>query len=174
MLWNATKALIFASLYKVAMGGLALAGLFMVPFAIWFGVTRPSRLTGKTIFTAPDWLEIFGNEQEGYDSPFALSLYKGWPTFWRRYAWAAWRNKIRNIPFVPALGWLHTPKGPLGTTEYHLVFRIRKRGWMTEFEYVGPERFGDFGPRLNQPFKQVSWAWRPWGRYPKPEQIEST
>jgi len=167
MIQSILRALCYATLYKLAFGLLALSGFVMVPFAIWFGVTRPSRLTGRVIFTAPDWLGVYGNEQDGFDPANAATLYEGWPTFWRRYSWAAWRNKIRNAPFVKALAWLHVPKGPLIVSERRVrkvLLRTRQRGWMIEFEYVGRRRFGDFGPRLDQPFKQVSWAWRPWGR----------
>lgn len=164
-------ALLAALLYKLAMVPLVLAGFVLVPFAIWFGVHRKSRITGVDIFTAPDWLDLYGNEQEGYDSAFAKSLHPTWPTFWRRYVWAAWRNKYRNLPFWRPLRWLHRPNPDSSLksrawTWRGVRFRVSWRGWMTEFEWSRGSRYGDFGPRLDQPdsWGGVSWAFRPWGK----------
>ena len=165
---RAALTIAFATLYWLATIPLALLGFALVPFAIWFGVTRPSQLTGKPIFTAPDWLALWGNEQDGFDPPWAVaSIYKGWPTFWRRYSWAAWRNKVRNLCFVDALSFLHT-HGTVSIREVEfggVLVRVRwSSWWMNELEYVAGKRFGKFGPRLEQPFNRVSWAMRPWGR----------
>lgn len=167
---RAAWAIASATAYKLAFAPLAVAGFVLVPVAILFGVTRPSRLTGKTIFTAPDWLAWFGNEQDGYDPEWAVTtIYKGWPTFWRRYAWAAWRNKIRNVPFVPSLAWLHKPKGQLVWREariFGVLVIVVWRGWMTELRCSKGRWFLDIGPRLDQPkeWGAVSWAFRPFGR----------
>ena len=167
---RALWAILTTTVYWVAMIPLYLAGFVLVPFAIWFGVSRASRITGQRIFTAPDWLAVFGNEQDGFDPEWAIqTIYKGWPTFWRRYSWAAWRNKVRNLSFVPWLAFLHRAKGELVTREFKrgpLLFRIRTRGWMTELEYFTATRFGDIGPRLDQPdaWGGISWAYRPWGK----------
>ncbi len=161
-------ALLSATLYWLATIPLALLGFVVVPFAIWFGVSRPSNLTGKLIVTAPNWLALWGNEQDGFDPEWAVAtIYKGWPTFWRRYSWAAWRNKVRNLSFVPWLDFLHVPRGELHERQFALgrfTVRVRWRRWMTELEYIRGNRFGKFGPRLEQPFNRVSWAMRPWGR----------
>lgn len=167
---RAIWALLTGLAYLLATIPLTVAGFVLVPFAIWFGVERPSRITGRPIFTAPDWLGIYGNEQDGFDPAWAVeTIYKGWPTFWRRYSWAAWRNAIRNLCFVDSLAFLHRPKGELVTRERKMgavTFRIRYRGWMTELEYFTATRFGDFGPRLDHPdaWAGCDWAFRPFGR----------
>jgi hypothetical protein len=161
-------ALVTASLYWLATLWLALLGFVVVPFAIWFGVARPSKLTGRPIFTAPNALSLWGNEQDGFDPEWAVAtIYKGWPTFSRRYSWAAWRNKVRNLPFVSWLDFLHLPQGELHQatlTVRQFTVHVRWRRWMTELEYIRGDRFGKFGPRLEQPFSRVSWAMRPWGK----------
>jgi hypothetical protein len=160
-----------ATAYKLTTLPLTVAGFFVVPFVIWRAEWHTSPLTGERIFGVPSGpLFLWSNAQDGLDPPWAVeSIYKGWPTFWRRYSWAAWRNSIRNLPFVPWLSWLHLPKGELRVTEWTwrgARFRIRARGWMTEFEYFTAKRFGDFGPRLDQPdaWGAVSWAFRIAGR----------
>jgi hypothetical protein len=165
---RAAWAVVAATLYKLAFAPVAIAGFVLVPLAIWFGVTRPSRLTGRLIFTAPDWLSLYGNEQDGYDPEWAVTtIYKGWPTFWRRYAWAAWRNKVRNLPFVPSLAWLHEPP-TRATFDVRNVLGVRveiwRAGWMCELKASRSGWFLDVGPRLDQGFEQVSWAFRLIGR----------
>ncbi len=166
---RAVAAVVSALVYWLATIPLALLGFVVVPFAIWFGVTRPSQLAGKPIFTAPGFLSLWGNEQDGFDPQWAVdTIYKGWPTFWRRYSWAAWRNKVRNLCFVDGLAFLHRRSAFVSVHEFTIgKLRVRVRWqcwWMNELEYIWGERFGKFGPRLEQPFGRVSWALRPWGR----------
>lgn len=130
---------------------------------------RESRIGGGRIFTCPDWLFLFGNEQEGYLPQWYVERRKGWPWWLVAFEWAAWRNKLRNLPFVPWLKWLHVPKGQLVMSRrviFGVEVRTRQRGWMVEVEYFTRTRFGDFGPRLDQPdeWGGVSWAFRPWGK----------
>lgn len=170
-LTKALKAVILAAAYKLAFAPVAVLGAVLVPVAILFGVTRTSRLTGRTIFTAPDWLSVYGNEQDGYDPEWAVNtIYKGWPTFLRRYSWAAWRNKVRNLPFVPSLAWLHVPPTEdikvTSWTKGRLSVEIHESGWMVELKASYKDRFLDIGPRLDQPreWGAVSWAFRPFGK----------
>jgi len=159
-----------AFLYKLATAPLKISGFLLVPVAIWFGRNQPDITGTRTIFSAPRWLFIYGNSQDGYDPPWAIeTLYAGWPTFWRRYSWAAWRNAIRNLPFVPALAFLHKPKGELQWKQARIggvLVTLLWRGWLTELKWSKGNRFGDFGPRLDQPesWGAVSWAFRPFGR----------
>lgn len=153
----------------VAAATILLVWTLLNALAVIFGQWRVSRLSGDLIYTAPDWLFVLGNEQEGYDSEFAKSLHPTWGKFARRFVWIAWRNKARNLPFVESLNWLHFPKGPTQVfekTSKGILWRVRKRGWMIEVEYVGKKYYGDFGPRLDQPqeWGGVSWAFRPRGR----------
>ena len=131
----------------------------------------PSPLTGRYIVNprVGSLFWFFGNDQDGLWVDWHRAKYS---TRWRWLApfmWTWWRNKLRNLPFVPGLRWLHRPKGALVTTEKtlgKLLLRVRKRGWMTELEYVYGLRYGDFGPRLDQPdeWGAVSWAFRPFGK----------
>ena len=98
-----------------------------------------------------------------------MSIHPTWGKFARRFMWAAWRNKARNLPFLSCLQWLHFPHGAMQVTERKVgavTIRLRQRGWLTEVEYIGKKHYGDFGPRLDQPSEWggVSWAFRPWGK----------
>jgi hypothetical protein len=123
------------AVYQVLMIPLNLLGFIVVPFAIWFGRVQPS-VFGTPIFSAPRALWLWGNQQEGYDSDFAKALYPGWSTFWRRYSWAAWRNKTNNVRFVK---FFHPPPDPK-----RIQFKVRKRwilcwqGPFYRFEYTWP------------------------------------
>jgi hypothetical protein len=83
----------------------------------------------------------------------------------------SWRNKLRNLPFVKALAWLHrpNPRKPVMFDSWLLAgwkVELWWRGWMSELKYSKGNRFGDIGPRLDQPdaWGGVSWAFRPWGK----------
>ena len=144
--------------------------LLLCTLSIIFGVHRKSRFEPYIpIFTAPDWLFLFGNEQEGQDPFWYQMKHPKWPKWLRAFVFCAWRNKLRNLPFVSCLSWLHKPVGELRV--YHAaflgsVFTIRVRGWMVEMEEVRVKYFADIGPRLDQPdhWGGVSWAFRPAGR----------
>lgn len=170
MILRAGMAVILATLYWLCTIPLALAGFVLVPFVIWTSKWHTSPLTGERIFGVPSGpLFLWSNAQDGLDPPWAVqSIYKGWPTFWRRYSWAAWRNKVRNLSFVPWLAFLHRPKGEIHTRVFRKgkwLVKVEWRGWMTEISYYRGQRFGKFGPRLEQPFGHVSWAMRPWGKW---------
>lgn len=126
-----------------------------------------SPLTGLAIRTAPRFLWVLGNDQDGYLSRWGL--HPTWRWWAVAFAECAWRNKLRNLPFVSWLRWLHVPHGTLITREVQvlgLTLRMRARGWMTELEWIAGRHFGDIGPRLDQPdaWGGVSWAFRLWGR----------
>lgn len=135
--------------------------------AVAFSRWTASPLTGMPIRTAPRLLWILGNDQDGY--LLRAYLHPTWPWWLIAFVECTWRNKLRNLPYWPGLGWLHRPKGTLEQRAWrigHVLIGVRWRGWMTEIEYFGRERFGDFGPRLDQPaaWGGVTWAFRPWGR----------
>jgi len=152
--------------------GVAILAVFLVlcALSVSFGVHRRSTFEPfLPIFTAPAWLFIFGNEQEGQDPLWYFAKHPTWPRWLRAFVFCAWRNKLRNLPFVSWLAWLHRPAGRLevrARTIAGVTFRIRWRGWMTELEWFTADYFGDVGPRLDQPdqWGGVSWAFRPWGR----------
>lgn len=146
-----------------------LLGLWCLSHALAVAFSRwaVSPLTGHTIRDAPGWLWALGNMQDGYVS--RQYMHPKWPWWLVAFTECAWRNKLRNLPWYPGLKWLHRPSGELrehNAAFAGLVFRIRTRGWLTEVEYFSRKRFGDFGPRLDQPdeWGGVSWAFRPWGR----------
>lgn len=147
--------------------------LLLCAIAVALRVTRPSRLPGLgVVVTAPDWLFVFGDEQQGWLPQWLIDKWPKWAPKWLiALSCCAWRNKLRNIAFTPWLAWLHRPKGVLRERRRvvgSFVLILRTRGWLTEFEYVWTDgrRFGDFGPRLDQPdeWGGVSWAFRPFGR----------
>lgn len=159
-----------ATAYKLATLPLTVAGFFVVPFVIWRSRWHTSPLTGEQIFGVPSGpLFLWSNAQDGLDPPWAVNtIYKGWPTFWRRYSWAAWRNSIRNLPFLlPAL---HKPPAkPLrywATEVRGWAVELWWRGWMTELRYSKGKRFGDVGVRLDHAdrFGLCTWAFRLFGK----------
>lgn len=166
-----------ATAYQILTLPMDLLGFVVVPFAIWFGVERPSRIyPDRTIFTAPDCLALYGNEQDGYDPPWAVeSIYKGWPTFWRRYSWAAWRNKSSNKRF--ALTWLHQPPDPerIRFVQFGPGTWLCWQGWRTNWHWTRAKSWTEIGWRYEpNDAKGVladDWrrhgcgvAFRPWGR----------
>lgn len=182
--------LVLALLYQIAFNPLIQAALLLLTghwraallwAGAWFalcllavvtGERRKSRMGGLEhvdIFTAPKWLNLLGDEEQGWTPQFLVDLWPRWVPLWF-IAWSccSWRNKLRNIAFWPPLAWLHKPKGELREhiwpTEWG-GFKMRTRGWMTECEYWYGKRFGDFGPRLDFPdqWGGVTWALRPWG-----------
>jgi hypothetical protein len=153
--------------------GAVLLGTFLLlcAVAVTLGVRRDSWLvSGEVIFTAPTWLFVFGDEQQGWLPQFLVDKWPRWAPHWLiAFCCCAWRNKLRNLPFVHGLRWLHRPSGQLHQSNVAIggvVLRVRCRRWMTELEYFRGNRFGDIGPRLDQPdsWGAVSWAFRPWGR----------
>ena len=185
MIGRALIGFLIALAYQVATNPFVIAGL-MVLAGHWQGAAwlltawcavhalavllsdwKVSPLTGQTIRDAPRFLWLVGNDQDGYVS--RQHLHPTWPWWLVAFVECTWRNKLRNLPYWPGLGWLHRPTGDLrehNAAFAGLVFRIRTRGWMTEVEYFTRTRFGDFGPRLDQPdeWGGVSWAFRPWGK----------
>lgn len=135
--------------------------------------THPSPLTGQMI-TAPVRASIFhlwGNDQDGLWVDWHIAKY---PPKWRWLApfmWTWWRNKYRNLPFVPSLAWLHKTD-----PDRFVVFDIWNwrgyrielwwQGWRTELKASKGRWFLDIGPRLDQPTEwgAVSWAFRLFGR----------
>lgn len=184
---RALWSVVTATLYQLATNPylqallLAVSGYWRVAvwlLAVWLALHalavalagwRESRIGTGRIFTCPDWLFLLGNEQDGYLPAWYVERRKGWPQWLVAFEWAAWRNKLRNLPFVESLAWLHRPAGALVVREKRIgavTLRVRWRGWMTEVEHFTARRFGDFGPRLDQPdqWGGVSWAFRPWGK----------
>jgi hypothetical protein len=83
-------------------------GLFLVPIGIWFGKLRINPVAPWEVFNPPDWLMLYGNWEEGYDAPKSYTLYPGASDFWRRYQWAALRNRTDNLQFT----WFCPPPVP--------------------------------------------------------------
>lgn len=162
--------------YQILTLPLDIMGFVLVPFAILFGVRRPSRITGREIFTAPAWLGVWGNEQDGFDPEWAVnSIYKGWPVFWRRYSWAAWRNKSSNKRFY-FTSWLHQPPdsdriGFIEGDNWWLCWQ----GWAHNWQWFRKSSWTEIGWRYDpkdadftDPTDWRQWgcgvAFRPWGK----------
>lgn len=161
-------ASIWLGMAWVQAAGWLLGGWFAVHVpAVAFSRWTVSPLTGARIRTAPRWLWALGNDQDGYLA--RQYLHPTWPWWLVAFTECTWRNKLRNLPWYPGLQWLHRPAGRLEQRVARvgdILLSVRWRGWMTELEYFGPRRFGDFGPRLDMPdpWGGVTWAFRPWGR----------
>jgi hypothetical protein len=156
--WRLSVALLVA--YTIGCIGAVVTAERHISPLTGLGIRSPPRGT-------PFWL--FGNDQDGLWVYWYMARYPAWLQWFSPFMWTWWRNKLRNLPFVPWLAWLHRPRGELRTQEWRIgsvLFRLRTRGWMAELEYFTATRFGDFGPRLDQPdsWGAVSWAFRPWGR----------
>lgn len=131
-----------------------------------------SPLTGFPIITPPRgslfWL--FGNDQDGLWVDWHRAKYSPRWRWLAPFMWTFWRNKLRNLPFVRCLEWLHIPPNTPEVWRYYKVrgvlIELYWRGWMTELKWSVGKYFGDIGPRLDQPvtWGAVSWAFRPFGR----------
>ena len=193
MIIRAVLAFVAGGIYQVATNPFVQAALLVLTghwlgalavLAIWgalcavavtLSVERKSRLPGLEsvdIFTAPDILFILGNEQEGNAPAWYRARHPKWPRWLCAFVFAAWRNKTRNLPFVSWLRWLHRPQRVLhtrGKTIGKYFVTVTWRGWLTELQWenLTKRRFGDIGPRLDQPdqWGGVSWAFRPFGKY---------
>jgi hypothetical protein len=148
-------------------------GLLLVPIGIWFGGKSEADYGRR--FDPPRWLWLWGNDEEGYDAPKSYTLYPGASDFWRRYQWAALRNRTDNLQFtwfcpppVPGRvnvdylgnggficwqGWRHYVWTPLGKSGRAISF-----GWNyyptdnAPLEPHDPRRFGcGFGGRYTPP-----------------------
>lgn len=126
---------------------LDIIGAVVVPFAIWFGHEQDDITGTKKIFSAPKCLWLWGNQQEGYDPPWAMeTLYKGWGTFRRRYSWAAWRNRTSNLRF---LGFLKVDPTKVKVTKQgnHTIWQYK--GWVL-WEWLRKKRYSKLGLRMTQ------------------------
>jgi hypothetical protein len=130
-----------------------------------------SPLTGQAIRSpvrgSAFWL--WGNDQDGLWVGWHIEKYPKALRWLAPFMWTWWRNKYRNVPFVPLLDWLHKPKGQLVWREariFGVLVIVVWRGWMTELRCSKGGWFLDVGPRLDQPegWGGVSWAFRPFGR----------
>lgn len=82
---------------------LMVLGLVLVPVGILLATDGKGRYPSATgyIRKPPSWLWLWGNDQEGYRPPWYRDLTPGWGEFRRQYVWAAWRNPVNNLRFVP-------------------------------------------------------------------------
>jgi hypothetical protein len=142
-------AILTWTVYQVVTLPLDIAGLFLVPIAIWRGQTITSPVTGKQIFTAPTWMWLYGNDQEGYDAPLTYTLHPYLPDFLRRYCWAALRNRVNNLRFIKCI---HPPPNPL---------RIKfVRGWNWWLCWQGP-LYGFRYNKRNGAAVKIGWRYDP-------------
>jgi hypothetical protein len=154
---------------------LVIPGLLLVHLAIKYRVTRKSRIRwfDTVIITAPDWLWIYGNEEDGYWPQWWVDecheLHPDWTAYKIMYWWAAIRNSTNNVRFIKFLhppprtggvGWLTIGKLTLVWQGLfsRIIWEDDKRwiaaGWKYEAEYdqsialEGWQRYGcGFGVR---------------------------
>lgn len=162
--------LALAGYWKVG-AGLVAAWLLLCAVGVAASRDRFSPMAGREVFTTPRWLFLLGNEQEGNAPDWYRARHPKWPRWLCAFVFMAWRNKLRNLPFLPSLKWLHAPDpDELTTFDTWQVggwkVELWYHGWLTELKYSKGDRFGDVGPRLDQPTEwgAVSWAYRLWGK----------
>lgn len=132
---------------------LMVLGLLLVPIAIRFGQIIQSPINRTSIFTAPDWLWLWGNDEEGYDSDNARSKFRSDMTEWERmYRWAAIRNPIGNLRFVK---WMHPPQQ---AAKVQWVVRgnwaFIYQGWLSRLVWNDFNRVYETGP-----YASIGWKY---------------
>lgn len=188
---RAAWAVASATLYKLATNPFALAAVLGL-FGYWptasavlvihtagcigaLVTAKPhvSPLTGRAIRSpvrgSAFWL--WGNDQDGLWVGWHIEKYPKALRWLAPFMWTWWRNKYRNVPFVPLLNWLHKPD-----PDRFVVFdfwnwrgfrvEIWRAGWMCELKVSRGRWFADIGVRLDHAdkFGLCSWAFRPFGR----------
>ena len=122
---------------------LILLGLVTVPLAIWFLIfdcSSRQRFTDYPKYgywlwvSAPRWLWIWGNDRDGY-----LGDRRGWWAdqcngdhlgFFSMFKWAAIRNPVNNMRFVPFIGCdLAQCKVALLAGQHYVRDKIGHHGW---------------------------------------------
>jgi hypothetical protein len=159
-----TWCILTSTAYQVLTLPLDILGAVVVPFAILFGHNQPDITGTKTIYSAPKWLWLWGNQQDGYDPEWAVNtIYKGWPVFLRRYSWAAWRNKSSNKRFIL---WLHPAPEPerIGFIQGRNWW-ICWQGWAHNWQWVRKKSWTEIGWRYEPKDAQgvAETDWRQYG-----------
>jgi hypothetical protein len=138
---------------------LDLLGLLVVPFAILFGHNQVDITGTRIIYSAPKWLWLWGNQQDGYDPrdedipyqyaewrrEFGIKKYPRLRQFILRYLWAAWRNKTSNVRFLG----LVVPKKPIKKI-VGKNYVITTSGWLTHWLWTRKKSWTAFGARLDK------------------------
>lgn len=91
---------------------LTIPGLVLTIPAIYFSRPMWSPYTGRLIITAPPWLWLFGNDEDGFDPSWYEEYRPTWPRWFRMWEWAAVRNSVNNLRFV---SWFSPPLDPTMT-----------------------------------------------------------
>lgn len=141
-----------------------LPGLFLVPVAILFSQDKLSPVNpGRFIRTAPDWLWLWGNDQEGYIPSWYLQ-YKGWAKqpywmlYWHMYVWAAIRNPGNNLRFVR---WLN-PKAVREKLYYYYGPGIKVLRYKCFYRIMIHTRDGGWGLLAGWKFPFPGDSWQVW------------
>jgi hypothetical protein len=104
-MWRLLIALPVWAAYLAIDGALAVVGaVAAVPLAI--ALRRPMRspVNGNPIVNAPRWLWIWGNDEDGLDPIWYAVIHPTWGAWRRMYTWAAIRNSVNNLRFLPGFG----------------------------------------------------------------------
>ena len=136
-MWRLTYSPFLWLAYNLVTLVLQVVGFLLVPIAIWKAVPTISPITGKAIVTAPRWLWLFGNDEDGYNPEWYEVYELTWPWWWRQWVWAAWRNPVNNLRFVT---WLHPPP-VVGKVHYRTYWRFTFlwQGWATRLVWISPK-----------------------------------
>lgn len=148
-------ALLTWIVYEAICMPLYVIGLFACVVAVEFGHYERSPITGLMIYTAPDWLWLYGNIEDGYQSDTVMRLLPKTWTLWRTmYWWAAIRNPLGNLRFVRAL---HPPQ------RADLVRRISRGDWMLVWQGPFSRLIWNNKNRINRtgPWFAIGWKYEP-------------
>jgi len=101
--WRFLWAIVSILAYELLTLPLTILGFVVVPVAIYRGRWQISPINGRTIYTAPRWLWLWGNDEDGYDPQWYREANPTWGPLRRMYTWAALRNSVNNLRFVKLL-----------------------------------------------------------------------
>jgi hypothetical protein len=140
---------------------LIVLGFIAVPLAIEFGNWQMSNVKGILIYTAPRWLWLWGNDEDGYLSPEVFRHAKPtWSKWYTMFEWAAIRNNVGNLRFIKLM---HPPQ------------RADKVRWVTvgSYTFVWQGILGNLIHNdANRQAGAAPWWWFGW-KY-EPERADAT
>lgn len=158
--------------YEVLSGVLMLAGLILIPVAIAYRqwVTSPLPMFDeygrpatqpRLITTAPSWLWLYGNDEDGFCPEWYRVLHPAWHPWRLMFMWAAIRNPVNNLRFIKAL---HPPQR---AAEVRWAtwgsFTLVWQGLLSRLIYDGSDYWFAIGWKY-YPVKEDASGWQAYGQ----------
>lgn len=76
----------------------AVMGFVRLPLTVIGWVVLPVALQNVQYQSLPRWAWIWDNDEDGLDGPpWYKQKHPDWSTFFRRYTWLGWRNRVHNL-----------------------------------------------------------------------------